>query len=270
MLNQIQRKLLDMLCWFHNYCIENEITYYAVGGTMIGSLRHKGFIPWDDDIDIAIPRKDYMRLIKVFKGIKDGYILESPYDMNNDYLYSYSKLYDTRTTLVEKTRKPCKRGVYIDIFPLDGIGNTFNEAVDNFKKIDRKNMLLMAKTCVVRKDRAWYKNASIYVARLIPNFLCEDKQLSISIDQSASSINKDNSIYVANLMGAYRFKEITKREYFGTPTLYSFENIKIFGPEKYDKYLSGIYGNWRQLPPIEKRYTKHDFIAFDLNKPYSN
>ena len=268
MLSPIQSKLLDMLSWFHNYCVNNNIRYYAVGGTMIGAMRHNGFIPWDDDIDIAVPRKDYKRLIQEFKDITDGYLLESPYSGNLDYLYSYSKLYDTRTTLMEKTRIPCKRGIYIDIFPLDGIGNTYDIARRNFKKFDKKNMFLMTRTCVVRSDRSWYKNASILAASAIPDFIINDKKLSISIDQMAESLNDDESLFVANLMGAYRLKEITLREYFGNPKLYPFEGIEIYGPEKYDEYLQGIYKNWRELPPEDKQYTKHDFVILDLEKTY--
>ena len=268
MLSSIQEKLLKMIEWFHNYCVLNDITYYAVGGTMIGAMRHKGFIPWDDDIDIAIPRKDYNRLIHNFVDIIDGYLLETPYSGNRDFLYSYAKLYDTRTTLVEKTRIPCKRGIYIDIFPLDGIGNTYEEARKVFNKFDRKNMFLMTRTCVIRGDRSWYKNASIIAARAIPSFIIDDKKLSISVDQMAAGINDDKTVYVANLMGAYRTKEITLREYFGKPTPYTFEGIDIFGPQKYDEYLQGIYKNWRELPPKEKRYTKHDFVLLDLDKPY--
>ena len=78
----------------------------------------------------------------------------------------------------------------------------------------------------------------------------------------------ENSIYVANVMGNYRIKEVTLKEYFGIPTMYSFEGIEIYGPEKVDEYLTGIYGDWRQLPPEEKRYTKHDFIVFDLDKSF--
>lgn len=268
MLNSMQEKLLEMLKWFHNYCVNNNIQYYAVGGTMIGAMRHHGFIPWDDDIDIAVPRKDYNRLIHEFTNIIDGYLLESPYSGNYDYLYSYAKLYDTRTTVVENTRVPCKRGVYIDIFPLDGIGNTYEDAKRYFDKFDKRNMFLMTRTCVIRSDRSWYKNASIIAARAIPNFILDDKKLSISVDQMAASLNDEKSVYVANLMGAYRSKEITLREYFGHPTLYSFEGIKIYGPEKYDEYLQGIYKNWRELPPEDKRNTKHDFVVFDLEKSY--
>ena len=169
---------------------------------------------------------------------------------------------------MEKTRVPCRRGVYIDVFPLDGIGNSYEEAQKRFKSFDRKNMFLMARTCVIRNDRSWYKNASIIAARAIPRFILNDKKLSIFVDKNAASLNDDTSHYVANLMGAYREREITLREFFGKPTLYRFENIEIYGPQKYDKYLSSIYGSWRELPPVEKRYTKHDFIILDLYKSY--
>lgn len=268
MLNSIQDKLLQMLKWFHNYCVENKITYYVAGGTMIGAARHKGFIPWDDDIDVVVPREDYNKLIEQFNTPIDGYLLESPYSGNNDFLYSYAKLYDTQTTLVEKTKIPCKRGVYIDVFPLDGIGNTIEEAQKNFSIFDKKNMFLMMRTCVIRKERSWYKNLSIIIARLIPNCIVNDKKLSIEVDRTASEISFDDSVYVANLMGTYRSKEITKREYFGAPTLYQFEDIYIWGPEKYDEYLTNIYRNWRELPPEEKRKTAHDFVILDLEKPY--
>ncbi len=268
MLRSIQRKLLDMLEWFHEYCIANNIHYYAVGGTVIGALRHKGFIPWDDDIDIVIPREEYNRLIGKFNKPIDHYILESPYSENNDYLYTYAKLYDINTTLTEKTRYPCRRGVYIDVFPLDGIGMTEQEALANFKQVDRKNMFLMTRTCVIRKDRSWYKNASILVSCLIPSFAVNNKRLAISVDKLANSLNNDDATYVANLMGAYRTKEIVKKEFFGKPTLYEFENIEIFGPENYNEYLTQIYGNWKELPPEEKRYTKHDFLELNLDKSY--
>lgn len=268
MISPIQIKLLNMLEWFHEYCISNNICYYAVGGTVIGAVRHKGFIPWDDDIDLVVPREDYNRLIAEFNKQIDHYILESPYSGNNDYLYSYAKLYDTETTLTEKTRYPCRRGIYIDIFPLDGIGMTEKEALENFKKVDRKNMFLMTRTCVIRKDRSWYKNASILVSSIIPSFFVNNKKLSISIDKLANSFNNDNASYVANLMGAYRTKEIVKKELFGTPTLYKFEDIEVFIPEKYNDYLTQIYGNWKELPPEGKRHTKHDFVEINLEKSY--
>jgi len=268
MLSPIQEKLLEMFKWFHNYCEKEDITYYAIGGTILGAIRHNGFIPWDDDIDIAIPRKDYNKLIQNFKEVIDGYLLESPYSGNSDFLYSYAKLYDTRTTLMEKTRVSCKRGVYIDVFPLDGIGNSLEEIQKKYRKFDRRNMFLMTRTCVTRNDRRWYKNLAIIMAQMIPNFILNDKKLSIYINEIAESMNDESSKYIANLMGSYRYKEVTLRENFGKPTLYEFEGMNIYGQEKYDEYLTNLYEDWRSLPPIEKRYTKHDFALIDLKRSY--
>lgn len=267
-MNQIQERLLKMFKWLHNYCVENGIKYYAVGGTMLGAARHKGFIPWDDDIDIVVPREDYVRLLEIFKEPVDGYFLESPYSGNEDYLYSYAKLYDINTTLVENTRIKCKRGLFIDIFPLDAIGNTFEEANKNFGIFDKKNMFLMTRTCSINKNRSFYKNLAIVFARLIPSFIVNNKKLSIEVDKIAADINMGSSVYVAPMMGTYRFKEIVKGELFGEPVLYKFEDFEVYGPERYDEYLTKVYGDWRALPPEEKRKSNHDFIEFDLNKPY--
>lgn len=267
-MNELQYKLYDMFKWFDVFCKENDISYYAVGGTLLGACRHKGFIPWDDDIDIALPRPDYEKLILLLDKQQDNYFLETPFQNNKDYLYSYSKLYDVTTTLVENTRYQCKRGVYIDIFPLDGIGNDMSESIKNFSRFDKLNMFLMTRTCAIRKERSIYKNIAIFIARLIPNFFIDDKKLSIKVDSLASKYKYDKCNYVANLMGAYRSKEIIPKEFLGNPTLYKFEDIYVYGPEKYEEYLTHMYGDWRQLPPKEKQHSHHDYIELDFDTSY--
>lgn len=266
-MNEVQQKLFKMLMWFHDYCIKNNIRYYIVGGTLLGACRHNGFIPWDDDIDIAIPRADYNKLITSFNKRIDNYILESPYSKMADYLFSYSKLYDTTTTLIEKSHYMMKRGLFIDIFPLDYIGNNTKEVKKNFKKFDKKHMLLSARTCAINKKRKWYKNIFIMVARLIPSFIIDNKELAIKLDKMAMSFG-EKSKYIANLNGSYRDREIVDERFFGTPVLYEFEGAKVFGPQLYNEYLTNIYGNWRILPPENKRVAVHDYICLDLNKSY--
>lgn len=127
-LRENQLMQIEMLKSFHEFCKENALRYYIIGGTAIGALRHHGFIPWDDDIDLGMPRKDYNKLISTYnkKRTNDRYILESPYTKNKDYCYTYSKLYDSKTLLVEKLKKEFVRGVFIDIFPIDGVGASNN------------------------------------------------------------------------------------------------------------------------------------------------
>lgn len=268
MLSPIQNKLLCMLNWFHNYCGENGLNYYVVGGTMLGAIRHGGFIPWDDDVDVVLPRPDYEKLLSLFTGQIDHYILESPYSGRNDYFYTCAKLYDTDTTLVEKAKYTCKRGIYIDVFPLDGLGNTTEQAYSNFKKVDKVNVFLKTRTCAVIKRRGIIKNASIVLSQLIPSFIIDDHKLILKVDKVASSFGFEDSAYVANLMGAYRKREIMEKRIFGTPTDYQFETITVKGVEYYDEFLNHIYGDWRMLPPEEKRKTTHEYEFIDLNKSY--
>lgn len=266
MLSNMQIKLLNMLEWFDDYCFKNNITYYIAGGTLLGAVRHEGFIPWDDDIDVVVPRPDYERLISSFETGKSNYLLETPYSNNPDFLFSYSKLYDKSTTLVENVKPICKRGIYIDIFPLDGIGNDNWE--ENFDKFDKINMLLMTRTCSVRKGRGFIKNTAVRFMKIIPQCILNNKELSRKVDKQASRIDFDNSKYVGNLMGAYRKKEVIMKQIIGKPRKYKFENIIVNGPEKYDEYLSHIYGEWNKLPPEDKRHGSHDYLFIDLDTPF--
>ena len=265
-LNEQQEKLLEMFKWFDEYCEKNGIRYYAIGGTLLGAVRHKGFIPWDDDIDVGVPRPDYEKLLSLFTKKEGKYFLETPYMNNKDYLYSYAKLYDTTTTFVENTRYECRRGIYIDIFPLDGMGNSEEECLKNYSKVDKWNMFLMTRTCIIRKGRAWYKNLLTVILGNIPGI--NNKKLSVKVADLAARFNYDECDYIANAMGAYREKEIVKKSIIGNPTRYEFEDTYTNGIEFYDEYLTHVYGDWRKLPPIEKQKPHHDFKELDLNKPY--
>lgn len=264
----MQYKLLKMLEWFDNYCTENGICYYVAGGTLLGAIRHKGFIPWDDDIDLILPRPDYEKLLLLFTEQKDDYVLETPYSGNSDYLYSFAKLYDTTTTLVERLKTKCRRGVYIDLFPLDGLGHTQSKAMKVFSKVDRLNMFLMTRTCAIREGRSFLKNMAIVLMRMIPQFIVNNKELSIKVDKAAAQESYEDSMYVANLMGAYREKEIIEKRLLGKPTRYAFESIYVNGAENYEEYLTHIYGDWRKLPPKEKQVSHHDFCELDLERSY--
>ena len=270
-LSDIQLMMLDMMKWFNGFCVSKGITYYVVGGTMLGAARHKGFIPWDDDIDVGIPRKDYEKLLTekelLFKGEK-RYVLESFRDGKKDYDYPYAKIYDTHTTLVENCRAKTKRGIFIDIFPLDGIGEDKETALNNYGPILKQINFLMTRTCALRKNRSWVKNAAILMSRLIPSAIISNQKLMHKIDEMCKSRDYESYEYVGNLVGNWGMKEIMPRIFIGNPTLYQFEDAEVYGPEEYDKYLTNVYGDWRKMPPIEKQKTHHDYLHLDLYKSY--
>lgn len=268
-LNDLQDRLLHMMEWLHNYCVDNGIRYYALGGTMLGAARHQGFIPWDDDIDIGVPRKDYNKLVELIGNKKvEHYYLETPESESFEFRYPYSKLYDTDTTLIENTWPKLKRGVFIDVFPLDGFGNTEKVCLENWSTVSKKTNFIWARMCALRKKRSIKKNLAIIVAHAIPRFIAKDKQRLKEINNLASKNDFNSMAFGGNTFGNWGQKEIMASDIMGKPTLYQFEYIKIFGAENYEAYLSHMYGNWRQLPPIEKRVTHHDFVGLDISKSY--
>lgn len=268
-LTPLQQKLLENLKWFHNFCLEHHLNYYVLGGTMLGAARHRGFIPWDDDVDVGMPVRDYLRFIALLQhGITDKYMLESPANPGEGYWYPFAKLYDTSTTLIENTAAQIKRGVYIDVFPLEGMGDTPTQTRSNYRALAWRMNLLLARTAGIRQGRKWYKNLFVRIGRLLPNWLVNNTKLYTQIYHLTTQTDFDSKAYGGNPSGAWRIKEIMPRAIYGKPTLYPFENMQVFGVERADEYLTHMYGNWRQLPPKEKQKTHHDFITFDLHSSY--
>lgn len=263
----LQKKLLEMLAWFHSFCTEHHLRYYILGGTVLGAVRHKGFIPWDDDVDIGMPVKDYKKFIHLTQKLPDPYFVETPVSHGERFIYTFTKLYNTQTTLVENQDPPFKRGIYLDIFPLCGLGNTKKDAQKRLAFISKLRFVLMMRIMEIRKERKWYKNFLIYLVKKIPSVFLYNYFLKF-IHSYMLNYDFNDFNYVGNPVATWGIKEIMPREYFGTPTLYSFANISVYGPEKPDEYLTQLYGNWRELPPPEKQKSHHGFLYLNLEKSY--
>ena len=267
-MNEIQKKLLDILIWFDSFTRKHNLKYYALGGTMLGAYRHRGFIPWDDDIDVGMPREDYEKFVELMKtSEQDRFVLETPYSTDKKYLYSVSKLFDTNTTVIEKTRQKLVRGLWLDILVLDGMGRSKEEATEFIKKITRLNYLLVTRRAIVRKQRSFLKNCAILFSRLVPDFIFRPKKIQHKIEELRKIYSWNDSLYGGNTIG-YAEKEIIPITVWGKPTEYDFEGISIYGVEKPDEYLTSLFGDWRKLPPENKRYSGHDFLKIEFEKPY--
>lgn len=264
-----QKRLVDILGWFHDFCKKNDLRYYIIAGTLLGAVRHGGFIPWDDDVDVSMPRKDYEKLRELSQNQeKNKYMFEFPGKTNPEYPFLWAKLFDTTTTIIEKKRDQVKRGIYIDIFPLDGIGDTKEEAIKNIQPIKKRVVLDATVSCAFLKRRAWYKNMAIVAGRVISPLFVNRKKLRWGLDELCQKYDFDRSEIVGDLMGGFHERGLVPRDCFGEPKEMKFESLTVYGLEKPDVYLRAVYGDFMQLPPPEKRISFHDLEYCDLNHGY--
>ncbi|MDD6302278.1 MAG: LicD family protein [Bacillales bacterium] len=272
-MNDLQKVELDLLKEFVRVCNENNLKYYLIGGTLLGAVRHKGFIPWDDDIDVAMPRKDYNKLMKLKDEFPSYYFLQN-YKTDPHYIYNYAKLRDSRTTYIENfyVCHKINHGVWIDIFPID--------AVSKKKKPSKRfrhrffyvwwNVYLMYLPGLFRKfhKKTFFKDLGLNIVALL-TFLGNPFHLRNKwLDYYASHRNYDESVLVANYMGNIPNKAAMPKEFFLDGIEVEFEGNKYIGPKDYDGYLTWVYGDYMKLPPEEKRVGHHYDKGFDLNKGY--
>lgn len=248
-LKKLQHIELEMFKTFHNLCMEHSLTYYAVGGTLLGAVRHGGFIPWDDDMDLAMPREDYEKFVQISKSILPEHLNLSPNIVNLNIL----QLIDNRVKI--KIGK-VESNVFIDIFPLDGYPEGKILSFIHDKKILFFRMLckLSVIDILEEKDRGMIENLIVNFTKAtrFNRFLKEDKLLA-RLHSIISKYPFSSSHKVGNLLGRYRKKEVVKKKIFGVPRLIRFEDSYILSPENKESYLENIYGDFMKLPSEENR-----------------
>ena len=268
--NDLQIILVDILKEFIKVCDKLGLKYYALGGTLLGVVRHNGFIPWDDDIDIGMFRDDYEIFLKEApKYINKKFFLQT-YISDEEYPQIFAKLRDSETTFIDKIVKNINmnHGVYIDIFPLDKLS-------DN-KHIQRFNMLyfkllrekLYNNLYFDADNRRGIKGRILNLLAKIILFNKNREEILESIEKLIRKYNSKDLNYIWNAGGAWGIKEIVNIEWFGEGIKKKFEGLDIVIPSDYDSYLRNIYGNYKELPPEEKRFSHHICEVIDLNKSY--
>lgn len=262
-IKKLQSRLLDMAKVFHDFCEEHNLKYYMLGGTMLGAVRHKGFIPWDDDMDFGMMREDYDKMLALKDELPQGYSFNDHISDKN-FKYGFCKLYDENSTYIESMLdSDYVGGIYIDIFPLDNIGNDIKKADKLFKKIKFRRKL-RSLVYIKGKRSSLIKNIVVKTCQAV--FKESNKWYEWPYKVIRKYKNKDCKL-ITNVYGANMERETIEKEVFGKPVLYDFEDTKFYGVEDYDKYLSKMYGDYMELPPEEKR-KKHQISYIDYDLPY--
>ncbi len=257
----LQNELLEMMKSFHEVCKKTGLVYYMLGGTCLGAVRHKGFIPWDDDMDVGMPREDYDKFCRMANKVLPPHLELRFYKTTSNSPFHFIKLINKNTTLVERAFKDYVEGVYIDIFPLDGMDKY------NFLGKIRAKCIWICKAILIYHyttiEKKSYKKIICFLAKKLNQRLihwCVEKLMTI---------NKSKYPHLmCNFFGAWEPKEIMPSSVYAIPKLYEFADAQFYGPQDADAYLKSLYGNYMQLPPENQRICRHDFYYVNLNQPY--
>lgn len=250
-IKEAQTILLNIIKEFDKICTRHNIPYYMVDGTMLGAIRHKGFIPWDDDIDVGVPIEYYERLIDLLnKELPLPYCVYS-FKTHKGCGTAYAKVGDD-STLIDDPRMnhvPLDNqiGINVDVFPLYTC-----ECDDPKIKEIQKIVKRYAHIYTGNSSRIWWKNAIKSILRFF-DIHNQHYYLQRQID-IARTLKKGSCIAIL-----FQGKpEIVPLEYFGAPMRYEFETVSLCGVTNYDAYLKTLYGNYMQLPPEEQRRAHSD------------
>ncbi len=258
-LEEIQYKELEMLKWLSDICLDNNLLLYLAYGTMLGAVRHKGFIPWDDDVDVMLPRYDYDKLIVILNKMFDHKYQICSYDDNKVPL-PYAKLLDKTTFILnENNVANLPANLWIDIFPVDGFPDSFIASRVSllYSKFLRK-VLRIATSNFSDSENCFKKLSKIFL--FIPSRMIGPSRLRKAIDKHSKKILFSSANKVGVIFSGRLCESMDKKRWLQSEHVH-FCDYSFDIPGCWDNYLKGFYGNYMILPPENNRH-KHNIKVF--------
>ena len=265
-MNKLQAVDLEILKEIVRVCDETNLVYYIIGGTLLGAIRHKGFIPWDDDIDLGMPRNDYEIFLKIAPSIIQSNLQLVNYKIDEKYQYYITRVLDTNTKVVEKRIGNNSKYTYasVDLFPLDGSpNNVILRQLYYFKVMFYRAIMSLCYNDSIDKDRIRSKKEILllyFLTKIPMKKFFNPFKIKSKIDKIMRNYKVSESKLIGCLMGAYRIKEMVPKNIYGKGKYYEFENIVLRGPEYYDKFLFLIYGDYMKLPAEDDRKVHFELL----------
>lgn len=257
---------LEILLEFDRICKENEIHYNIYYGTMLGAIRHQAFIPWDDDIDLAMTRENYDKFLNIYEGklAKDYFVQD--FETDPDYPRQFIRIRKNGTKYLQRYYKSfdIHHGIFIDVFPYDHVYLNQKKEKYRYKYLKILNRINIIKHFGVKSNASSIKKSiQKMIDRVIPTL-----RLKKHIRKVMTKRNQENLDYMTDmtltadpkLLKNYLIKE----EDFLDSVMVEFENHQFPVPRKYDKYLTQMYGDYMKYPPKEERVPHHEVIEIEL------
>ncbi len=269
-MQELHRVEFEMLLKVRDICQKYNLTYYLSGGTFLGAVRHQGFIPWDDDVDVAMPREEYLKFAQVANMELPEGMLFKTYELDKDYHHPIARIMNYKVCVKNHSFSKARvEPAWIDIFPLDGMPNgALMKTIHKIHLLWRKVMIGWANYADLedtRMGRPMHEKILMFIGRTFKpgRFMNLQKQYAKLDKVLMKYPAKESKVYM-NFNGIYRFNSIMSKEFFyGDGKTYTFEGEKFNAPANYDAYLTRIYGDYMKLPPIEKRNTHSTEIVKD-------
>lgn len=274
-MNELQKKEFEMLCLLVSVCNQLKLKYYLVCGSALGAVKYGGFIPWDDDIDVALPRDDYELFIERAPALLPRWYFVQNYKTDPQFPLLGTKLRDCRTTFCEFMcgRLNINHGVFIDIFPLDGIWQGRKEQ-RKYKKARRDFDALRRVNLSYRRFSPSgilpLKATYFFIANRVFGAYGDTAKAVSSFDKFVSSFSAEESAIWCNHANSNSALEFAPREQYGDGIIAKFEGLDVRIPERYDEYLTQKYGDWRADLPEDQKFGHHFAEVIDLERPYTD
>lgn len=259
----LQLRLLDILMVIHQVCEEHGLRYYLADGSLIGAVRHKGFIPWDDDMDICMPRPDYEQFIQHAREWLPSRYEFVCFELDKDYPLHFGKVQDAESTLVERPHLYYLGGVYVDVFPIDGAPKCkVAQWLWNARYKFLTSMLYLSFRDPYKHGHGPSSWMPLLVRRIMPMAGWQR-----AVKRCMMEYDFDRCQYVSfnhnDALGAM----IDKDKVLGEPTPIAFEDKEVWGLRDNDSYLTQLFGDYMTPPPADKIH-QHNFFYMDLDSPY--
>ena len=260
-LHDLQQRLIPIMETLFRVCAEHNLRCYLWAGTFLGAVRHKGFIPWDDDVDLGMPRPDYdILMAHASEWVPAPYEIIGPH-VTLDCPHRFAKIIDSSTTLLERPDFLYPEGIYVDIMPIDGMTSDEAERHRHMKAFRRaKKMLFFSSRDPYKHGRGLQAWLGVLYQKLFPQTKSQDR---------IQKIMRKYKFDDCDMTVEYDFNEraILPKSIYAETKMYEFEGRQFPGVADYDAYLGHIYGDYMTPPPPEKR-AQHKFYYLDFNMPY--